>query len=387
MRSFIAALALCLSCGTPTIAQDAPADQSYQTLDAWLRIAETERRCGSLFYFELRVIEKSVGDSMSQTPETKAAYAAAGTAQFNEKFKAQTAMLNARRQAAREATLTSECGGYANPDLASARRFYFSDFLKLSVMINQEKSYEQLTDAQRSALSGIFQLVKQAYGEQFETVLNQKVAELNATPPKAGTSLPVMLPFINDLVWEQQVFERGHKTAMHSTEPGWLEFRKDGVTNSVYGKFGKPQRQFLRFDEDVMIPAHIASGQTKDGQIAYVINFETKAIADTVDDVKATIFSQNREQLGEWDQDDWRTRSTAYQSRRDETDACPGHVCLIFPDALSQRIRTRQQAGKNAYPYEIYIAGEKLHPAPMDAPKSQRKRFTPPSLILAGSGN
>lgn len=358
-----------------------PDEQNYSEMRAWMTVEETERACGSLFYFELRAIDHNIHERMRRSPEYKNAIAASGSSSFDERFAEQKQMLEDQRAAAKAGVSDPVCDGFQNPVFAQARLTYFPDFLKFIFMITTEQPYDQMTAAQRDAMSGLFNFIKGAYGEQYDTTAQSLVDQLNAQPYPAGVSLTELKPYLDDVIWHQQLASKSYSMTHHSEDDGWYEFRKDGVPVAEYGKMGQPRRQQIRFDVDVVIPMMVASGRMSDDRIVFVTTFETQATAEVADPLKATIFSQDDAVTGTWGRSDWRSGATGFDALVDTSEACPGHICFIFPTELTDRIKERQAGDNFPYAHEIYISGAKMHPAPSEASRVQRSRFTPPRFV------
>lgn len=387
MKRFAAAILFGLCVGLSGLAQtgESPAQTNEASpvdrLDAWLRIEEANRRCASLYTFESREIERRVKAALDLTQPAQIAKAAAGSAGFEAKLADMQDLLAGRRAAMREAVAGVSCEALAAGLMLDGRRVYMRNFLQL-VLVADSYGEDALKPAHETrGFQLLGNIIRQLYGDSLDAVAQELVEDLNKLPPPQGRAWKILEPTLRDLTWQARLNEAGFVMQPHPEKVGWMAFRKAGEPHPRWGAFSRAQELWVDDGEGNKIPYLWAQGQTRDGRIAFVVAApEAPAEGDAVD-MKLAVLSQDEPGTGVWSDTDWRTGATLFEATRETGADCPGDVCFVLPNDLSNLITVRQASGQGFYYYEVYAAREDDFPPSDISWKHDREQFFPPRFV------
>lgn len=373
--------ALVLGCSLPSLSQ-ANDQQSYRQLDAWLQIDETNRRCGSLYPFEARIINQTVQTLFSNTAESRAAVLASPASPDDPSIAAYNDLVISRRRIAQSQTSELSCDPHTNPLLKLGRSAYLRDLLQLVLIVQNGAIDQQLRPTLKQAFDELARIIKASYGDGYDVLADALAAQNAANPVPARNAFVVLAPYIDDVILEDVTSRRDYRLVPHPTDLQSFEFRKSNVRHLMFDRFQQIRRTTIPLGgAQPAIPVVLTEGVAGDGSIVFAIAFENPEDSRYTYEIKATIFSQDEEVPGLWDRDDWRTLATKYDASPRFVESCPMDRCLVFPPALTERIKERQGRGVSGIPYEIVLAGERAYPLPETQGAVYRKRYEPPVFL------
>ncbi len=366
-----------MMCGLAATAQGtSETEDVYAETRAWMRLAETDRRCSTLFFFEIRAIEKNLDSRLEKTPEYRAAMASAGTVQFDEKFKAQLALYEKLRIEAQEATASTSCSAGENPIFNEARGLYMRDLLKFTIIENAMGARMQAPSAYRVAYNQFAQFLQQVYGDAYESVASQIITELNAAGAIAPDAWKTFSPYLADVYWQEVLASKGFKMGQHRTGIGWYQFFKNEAPVEEFGKFGRPVRSRINDgDKARTINMFVARGRMADDRIAVVYVYTNPGSASVP--LSSTILAANEPGWSSYDNSNFRENTQAFEGELLPSEECPGHICFVYPKELSELIKSRQEAGELYY-YEIYSGLIEAFPPELTSQRQNREQLIPP---------
>lgn len=182
---------------------------TYAALDTWLRADELNRRCGVLNYFEIRQIENGINFAKDQTPEGKQSLAAAGWPNFDAKLADLTAMLGSHQESARAAVADRACS-LADADIKAVRTAYVRDLLKLLTASQTAPSKASDRAGRKAVAQDLVNFTAALYGDNFQTVGQQVVAELQADPILPDNAWKALKLMVDDGLWQTRLIQKGY---------------------------------------------------------------------------------------------------------------------------------------------------------------------------------
>lgn len=382
IRACIFAIAVSVTGAGPGLAQQggSPQSQLNEELLSWMRLAETDRRCTTLLFFELRAIEHNIAARLRRTQTSRDAQAMAGGPNFDDALAAHQAFAEQMRAQARAETADTPCSVSENPIFMQARQLYMRDLLRLSIIENRAGQRYDAPFGYVDAFNQLNGFLGQLYGDNTDSVASQIVEELNAVGPEALVgNWEAFKPFLTDVIWVIGLGENRFQMAQHRTETGWHQFFRDGEPAADFGLMGRPQLVQVRgSDQAPSIPWLQAQGRMADDRImiAYVFA-NTPRGSDDDTPVRAQIYTHEEPGTQNFRADDLRETGRVFEGEVMADEDCPAHVCFVFPMEMTELVKQRQAAGA-AFGYELYVGLETAFPAPPAGDTLDRKQIYMP---------
>ncbi|MEZ5947561.1 MAG: hypothetical protein R3C04_12060 [Hyphomonas sp.] len=364
----------------PARAEPEADGQAYQRLDIWMRADALNQRCNVVNYFETRQVTEHLGNAARATPEGAADLEALGHPTWPAANAVYKAMLAERRAAATAAVAGAECSAN-HPDIVAVRKAYTRPMLKQLMGGYESASRKTDTAGRRAASDNLIKFIISLYGnDTAQTLMKTLNGELVAEGAIADSQWAYLKTEVDDALWQTRLSEKGYKfVPVPGRDERFRAAKSDG--SGAFPATFRPRREFTYKDTLeglVDIRISIAEGWTDDGRLVILLS---KDAADWgAPQLKAELLAQQDPGPTEWNRIDWRGRATAYAADPPGALDCPADFCFIFPQEVTEAIRTRHMAVGEVYSYELYIAPDALFPFEKSRSSAFRTRYYPPAL-------
>nr|WP_321442161.1 hypothetical protein [uncultured Hyphomonas sp.] len=381
--SCLSVLVLCLLAPSPAAAREEPLD-SYGVLDTWLRAEQLEQRCHMLNYFEIREIDRGINNAKDLTKEGKAVSAAAGQSYFEIELEKMVNMVEQRRETARLAVADRPCDA-GDADIRAVRGGYIRNYLKALIAAQQSQQRQMDRSGRKRAGDQLLTFVQSLYGQNYEAVGQQLIAELQAEGYDANVAWEAMKNPINDGLWQMRLGEKGFAYQSDPEAHGYYRaVRTDGSGTAFPARLGHRFNPKIRDADWLAIEINEAEGVMDDGRLVILISKDASDWGPKT--LGAQLLVQD-EREWDWDRNDWRAGTLRFDATLLEDAECPADFCFVFPQEATEAIVARQALEKAYdYNYELVITAPNQFPLSDEMSTYGRDRYYPPSLTK-GAGD
>ena len=361
--------------------QSAEPQISYdEELLYWLRAEQINQRCGSLNYFESRLIDHAISDILIKSSIQEEAGYAVGRGEYSNIVEAQIALLALQRSLASLDVVTDPCSG-PHPDVNFVRSVYVRQILYMLAIIRDADEISRREPIRTQIVQQLFGFASQLYGEQGETVWNQLMAEADAGGYDPEATWEKLHPVLTDTLWDLALGRKGYKFALKdAAKKTYQAVRADG-SGAFPVTFHTARDWEMPVDNQQAVAAISSYGLDEDGRLVFAVVVEDPAEAPS--ELRAQMLVQDEPGFQAWGELDWRAGTLKFDGELMADDACPAMYCFRFDQTLSEALRFRRNAGSPLdYRYEIYIATPENFPADDSSISAFRKRYYADDFLI-----
>lgn len=358
---------------------------TYAALDAWLRADQLNRRCNLLNYFEIRLIEDGINGAKDRTPEGRQTQAAIGWPGFDARLAELSAMLDSHRASAKAAVADRACST-DDADIRAVRAALLRNLLKLLTAAQTAPTKASDRAGRKAVAQDLVNFTAALYGDNFQTVGQQLVAELQASPIQPDNAWKALKPTVEDGLWQTRLAGKGFAFKPDPDAGGYYRAVKADGSGGLAARLGARANPSIEDASGYNVEINRVQGVMDDGRMIVLIG---KDAADWgPSQLKAELMVQKTPGWDQWRSQTWRRDALHFTAEPLADADCPADFCFVFPAAASDAVRTRQAEGSaSGYNYELFIAPPERFPPSETAGTASRNNYYPPLLATAAAGD